>query len=215
MNQGRRRGKVLSLVVWASGATAVAAPPNLISKDDFQTLIGFEAKLNSIQSASEALRLWCVDRRMAAAPVIRAVRMREVEKPAGDDDLRPLGAGPAEAIRYRRVRLVCGEHVLSEADNWYRPALLTPEMNRLLDESDTPFGLVVRPLNFQRKTIAVQWLVAPARHSHRRRERAAIPRELLRHTAVLKTADGTPFSLVVETYGAEILSKGPTGLVSP
>jgi len=33
----------------------------------------------------------------------------------------------------------------------------------------------------------------------------AIPADLLRHRAVLETPDGEPFSLVVETYTAQVL----------
>jgi hypothetical protein len=36
-----------------------------------------------------------------------------------------LGVTPSEPIRYRKVRLSCGNHVLSEADNWYVPSRLT------------------------------------------------------------------------------------------
>ena len=37
------------------------------------------------------------------------------------------GIGPDEPVAYRHVRLRCGDHVLSEADNWYVPSRLTPE----------------------------------------------------------------------------------------
>ncbi len=47
---------------------------------------------------------------------------------------------------------MCGGHVLSEADNWYVPARLTPQMNRALDTSDTPFGAAVKALDFHRAT---------------------------------------------------------------
>ncbi|MDB5484017.1 MAG: hypothetical protein JWO83_5070 [Caulobacteraceae bacterium] len=121
---------------------------------------------------------------------------------------RALRAGPDEAIRYRRVRLVCGGHVLSEADNWYRPARLTGDMNRSLDETDAPFGVVVRPLGFHRRTLAAQWLFQPLRRPSGgdARQDLAIPHDILRHRAVLTDARGAPFSLVVETYTAEVLA---------
>jgi len=43
-------------------------------------------------------------------------------------------------VKYRRVQPSCGDHILSEADNWYVPRRLTPEMNRLLETTDVPFG---------------------------------------------------------------------------
>ena len=36
------------------------------------------------------------------------------------------------------MRLKCGDHVLSEADNWYVKARLTPDMNHMLETTDTP-----------------------------------------------------------------------------
>jgi hypothetical protein len=124
--------------------------------------------------------------------VIHAAR-EQVTVPPSDETRSLLGAAPGEAIGYRRVRLMCGTHVLSEADNWYRPGVLTPDMNRTLDTSDTPFGTVVRPLNFTRTTL----------------DAAPVPgdRAVLRVRAVLKTADGTTFSLVVENYSPELVAK--------
>jgi hypothetical protein len=61
------------------------------------------------------------------------------------------------------VRLTCGDRVLSEADNWYVPARLTPEMNRVLDTTDTAFGRAVQPLNFRRRTLSAKllWSLLP------------------------------------------------------
>jgi hypothetical protein len=80
--------------------------------------------------------------------------------------------------------------VLSEADNWYVPARLTPQMNALLDTSDTPFGAAVKALNFHRATMdAAAVKDSPA---------------ILRVRALLLTPDETPFSLVVENYTADL-----------
>ena len=97
-------------------------------------------------------------------------------------------------LGYRRVDLACGIHALSEAENWYVPARLTPEMNRQLDTSDTPFGAVVKPLNFHRDILKAEPLNGAV--------------TVLRITAVLVTADGRPFSLVVENYTRELVGSG-------
>jgi hypothetical protein len=39
-----------------------------------------------------------------------------------------LGIDAGVPVRYRRMRLSCGGPVLSEADNWYLPRLLTPDV---------------------------------------------------------------------------------------
>ena len=137
---------------------------------------------------------------------------RDLDRPADAVVRTLLGAGPDEPIRYRRVALTCGERVLSEADNWYRPGRLTPEMVRALDTTDIPFGVVVRPLNFHRRTLDATLLFRPLPDGWERGARQpprrgplAIPHEVLRHRAVLDTPDGTPFSLLVETYTDAVL----------
>ncbi len=105
-----------------------------------------------------------------------------------------LHAGAGEEIRHRRVRLMCGSHRMSEADNWYLPSRLTPAMNQALDTTDTSFGTVVRPLDFHRQTLEAK----PLRNRH----------AALEITAVLIAATGVPFSLVVEDYANELVT-GP------
>ncbi len=80
------------------------------------------------------------------AGTARALREQGADKPLTAEQRARLGLGPDEQVRYRHVRLACGDRVLSEADNWYVPARLTPEMNAALEGSDAPFGRVVRPL---------------------------------------------------------------------
>ncbi|MEJ0006459.1 MAG: hypothetical protein WDM77_08875 [Steroidobacteraceae bacterium] len=54
--------------------------------------------------------------------------------------------------------LHCGAHVLSEADNWYVPSRLTPDMNEALEHSDIAFGRAVQALQFQRHTLSASLL---------------------------------------------------------
>jgi hypothetical protein len=97
-------------------------------------------------------------------------------------------------------RLPAADTCSRTPDNWYRPAALTAAMNAELEGTDHPFGLVVAPLGFRRRTFSARLLFSAAD----RRPPAAI----IRHEAVLETADGSPFSLVVETYTAEALEEG-------
>lgn len=159
------------------------------------TVEALNARLLANPSATATLEGWCGDRKLADMPTIVA-RRGPADKPADADIRAELKVGPSEPIRYRQVQLVCGARVLSEADNWYVPAQLTPEMNRALDETQTPFGRVVAPLNFTRRTLSVKNLMP---------ERGATPSHVLEHRAVLSTAAGSPFSLVVERYTASVL----------
>jgi len=104
----------------------------------------FNAELLSHDSATLTLERWCDVHRLASPPRIVASRVRDIDKPPTPEQRRELGVAATDAVRYRRVRLMCGTLVLSEADNWYVPGRLTPEMNQLLDTTDSPFGVVVR-----------------------------------------------------------------------
>lgn len=181
-----------------------------------QTLNG---ELLASSSATRTLETWCGEHHMAAAPSIVATHVAGAAKEPSPEQLQRLGVRDASAVRYRHVELRCGAHVLSEADNWYVPARLTPEMNALLNETETPFGKVVRPLQPYRRTIGVTMLWAPLPHgweqqqpprtaSHRPRL-LAIPRDVFQHRAVLYTAQNVPFAEVVETYRGEVLDFAP------
>jgi hypothetical protein len=145
-------------------------------------------------SATQALTAHCARLGLARPPVIRAVRDRSVDHKADGNIRRLLHVKTDEPVRYRRVRLSCGDEVLSDADNWYVPARLTAEMNNVLDHTDTSFGTVVKPLGFRRRTLGTEDL-----HDGR---------HVLRVRALLVTAQGLPFSLVQENYSA-ILVRHP------
>ena len=145
--------------------------------------------LLSNNSATVVLGQWCAAAHLAEPPAIRALR-DPVEVSASAETRALLKAGESEPLRYRRVKLMCGAHVLSEADNWYVPARLTPQMNQVLDTSDTPFGAAVKALNFHRTTLDATTV--------------SDPHTILRVRALLLTPDDTPFSLVVENYTREL-----------
>ena len=158
------------------------------------------ADLLAHDSATAVLQQWCADHHLAAEAKIVAERVAGPGKPATAAVRALLKADPGEIIAYRRVRLACGTVVMSQADNWYRPGRLTPEMNRLLETTDTPFGTVVKPLGFHRERLSAVVLARPGR---------AIPAAIVRNKALLETPDGTPFSLVVETYLRGAVERSP------
>jgi chorismate-pyruvate lyase len=174
------------------------------------------ADILAASSATRSLERWCRDHEMAAQPSIVARRVPGIVKTPSAEQLQRLQVNDASQVAYRRVQLQCGAHVLSEADNWYVPARLSGEMNRLLDETDAPFGRVVQPLRPYRRTIDVTtlWSPLPQGWEQQRRRRwrwrrpgtMRIPRELFVHRAVLYTADHQPFSEVVETYQSGLLA---------
>ena len=175
------------------------------------------ADLLSHDSATLTIERWCADHRLADPARIVAERVNDVVKPAGAEVRAALEVKSDEPLGYRRVRLKCGDHVLSEADNWYVPARLTPEMNHVLETTDTPFGKAVAALHFRRHTLSADLLWRPLPKSWEMGAAAvqddngalAIPDHVLEHRAVLSRPDGEPFSEVVETYTSEVLAFPP------
>lgn len=176
-------------------------------------LQSLNADLLSHDSATLTLDRWCAAHGLASPARIVAERVGD-DKPATEEVRHQLRVGPAELVRYRHVRLRCGTHVLSEADNWYVPARLTPEMNHQLELTDIAFGRAVQALRFQRHTLSAKllwsplpdgWEVAPAQVPPSEAPLTP-PAQVIEHRAMLRLPDGTPFSEVVETYTGAVLA---------
>jgi hypothetical protein len=169
------------LLVWG----AQAAP------NDTARLHAFEGELEAHASATAVLQSWCdAHARPGTRIVARQVQPAPVPPPA--DARQTLAIKPGEAVRYRRVQLMCADHVLSNADNWYLPGKLTDAMNDTLEHTQTPFGAAVSALHFSRRNLSTTFLPSGGQ-------------SVLRHSALLTTDGGVPFSFVVETYTRQIL----------
>jgi len=177
-------------------------------------LQSLNADLLSHDSATLTLDRWCGSHRLAEPAKIVAERVRDVDKMPTAEQRETLGVTPTEPIRYRRVRLKCGDHVLSEADNWYVPSRLTADMNKALDTSDIAFGRAVQALQFRRRTLSAALLWSPLPDGWETTPPARVkegrplevPPYVIQHKAVLALPDGTPFSEVVETYTSDVLA---------
>jgi hypothetical protein len=218
---------VLAFSAWAASIPADTAAPaasrganSLVARLETSLLLQtLNADLLSHDSATLTLEGWCADHRLAPSPRIVAERVPGAGKEPTDQQRTELGVSPSDNIRYRKVRLRCGDVILSEADNWYVPDRLTPEINKLLDTTDTPFGRAVQPLHFRRHTIAAQvlvhllperwWEMSPSALTAGS-QKSCLPAHVLEHRAVLTLPDGTPFSEVVESYTANVLASLPS-----
>ena len=193
-------------VAWHDSVTARLEALALL-----QTL---NADLLSPDSATLTLDRGCAAHQLANPATVTAERAHDVDKAPTAAQRELLHVGPAETVGYRRVKLHCGSHVLSEADNWYVPSRLTAEMNEALDHSDVAFGRAVQALHFQRHTLtaALLWTPLPEGWEMSRGKKLSrakkldIPHYVLQHTAVLTLPDGTPISTLTETYTAEVLA---------
>jgi chorismate-pyruvate lyase len=216
-----RRLPILALCLAAAFSSLARPRPEW--SDTFESRIEILALLQTLNgeilassSATRTLEEWCGEHHLADEAKIVARRVPGVRKEPSAEQLQRLGVSDPSAVQYRRVELRCGAHLLSEADNWYVPARLTPEMNALLETTDTPFGKAVQALHPYRRTLAVTnlwspllrgWELQPRPQPQRPTRRTmAIPKELFQHRALLYTADHFPFSEVVETYQSELLA---------
>jgi hypothetical protein len=130
---------LLALSLWASPSWADTAVPvapqswpnDFVARLEASLLLQtLNADLLSHDSATLTLERWCADHQLAAVPRIVAERILGADKIPTEEQRRELRVSPTDVIRYRRVRLLCGNLVLSEADNWYVPARLTADMKQ-------------------------------------------------------------------------------------
>ena len=186
-----------------------AHPTEILAQ--IQTL---QVDLLSHASATETLERWCATQGLANPAIVTVERAKNVYSPATPEVRQHLRVTPDTALKYRHVRLKCGEVVLSEADNWYVPARLTAPMNKTLDSTGIPFGKVVKPLGFTRQTLSATLLWPPLPETSRisnglpsvnREHQQVLPYFLFEHRAVLRRLDGAPFSLLIERYTRNVL----------
>lgn len=220
-------GTIVTLNLYASAISAEPVarrtggpwPDTLLSRVEalalIETLNG--RLLCASCTATEVLTKWCADHKLASEPVVHARRIPGPEKPVSAEQRQRLQIGPEEEVTYRHVELTCGGHVLVEADNWYVPRRVGPEINHMLMTTDTPFGRAVRDLKPTRENLAVVmfwkplpdgWELAPPADAN---PEAAleIPLQLFQHRAVIYNAAHEPFSEVREIYTRELLAFGP------
>src|SRR5258708_1935149 len=174
-----RRLIVRYLPILASAALALATPLTLARAEVANTheagtaslsdrlaltalVQSLRAGLGATDSATLFLEDWCGRYGIASQAKIVA-RQVPGAVPLTAEQRTQLPIDAAEPVVYRPVQLVCGDQVLSEADNWYLPNRLTPQIDKQLTETDTPFGRAIRPLGPSRRTLAstMLWQVRP------------------------------------------------------
>jgi chorismate-pyruvate lyase len=205
----------LGLVAMGKPAQAAATWPDTFRGrlEAWALIETLNATLLASNSATKTLEAWCGAHHMAGNAVLHARLRRDVQKPVTPEQRARLHIGPEEPVIYRRVDLACGDHVLSQADNWYVPGRLPAAVEKALETSDIPFGRAIQPLHPRRQTFGVDvfwhplpegWELAPPPPDHQGAN-LAIPPVLFEHHAVVYAADGQPISEVDEHYTSAIL----------
>jgi len=171
------------------------------------------AEILASNSATSSLGQWCQAHHLAAEPVIVARRIDALPEPPSPAQRTALQVRAHDPVRYRRVELSCGDHVLSIADNWYVPGRLTAHMNEQLEHTQTPFGIVVQPLHAHRETLEAKVLWSPLPEGWESNGAGAtpppgghlqLPAALFEHRAVLFTPQRRPIAEVHEVYQRDL-----------
>jgi hypothetical protein len=207
----------LILVPASAGATpppwADTAPSRLKALALIETL---NAQILASSSATLTLEGWCRVHGLAIPAQVIARRQSGPEQAPSDQQRRELQVDANEPVRFRRVELLCGEVLLSVADNWYVPSRLSSAMNTQLETTQTPFGKVVLPLMPHRETLAdsLLWSPLPAEWDVAGAAKSApvapgtlleMPAALFEIRAILYTPDHQALAEVVEDYQRGIL----------
>jgi hypothetical protein len=176
----------------ATGGSALAepAPPGNPVSD-------LRAQLSHAPSATAVLDRWCASHLLAPPGAVIADKIAEGVRPGSPALRHVLRVGPGEPLRFRHVRLRCGNHILSQALLWYVPGRLPDAINRRLEETDIAFGRAVAPLAFRRRAVASRGPWPRERGAGAPGARRAI---LFEQSALLVLPDGTPIAHVREAY---------------
>jgi len=168
MNVGTRKTLASFALMLLAGTPAAEGSGALPWQDSFTArlealalLQTLNAELLSHDSATLTLDRWCAAHQLARPARVVAERVDGAYRAPTGEQRQLLGVNATEPIRYRKVRLICGGRVLSEADNWFVPVRPTAEMNRVLDTTDTALGRAVQALNFRRWTLSAKLLWSP------------------------------------------------------
>ena len=192
-------------------------PDTFLSRLKISSVIqSLDVRLLSSTSATAVLEKWCSDHRLAKEPKIIANRITKIDKIPSIETRHRLNVDNNELLLFRHVELSCGEHILSEADNWYVPSRLSPEINKILEQSNVPFGKAIVSLKPIRKTFYSQLLWSPLPEnweindiSINADKISALPFHpahiILEHRALVLSQDQKPLSEVHEKYTEELL----------
>lgn len=177
--------------------TAAIAPAIAVGQSCAMDLLDqLNAELLTSHSATVTLEQWCAALGLADPATVRAELDRTPAPAPSRELLDRLEVERPSEVEHRRVRLLCGPHVLSIAANWYVPARLTPAMNDALAHGSSPFGRVILPLAPIRQNLSVA--LPPFEGGH-------VSGTVLRHRALVFDKDRRPLAEVTESYQAILI----------
>ncbi len=119
---------------------------------------------------------------------------RRAVPPSPNDGLHErLRLSPDDVLRHRAVWLLAGDKTLSQAELWYVANRLPAEQVQRLEESNTPFGRLMKPIGLKRTVLEAR--LCPAEDEC-----------ALTHRALLTAPSGLPVAEVYERYSKALFA---------
>jgi hypothetical protein len=169
----------------------------------------------SNDNKKQTLERWCMSHRLVSNPQIAIERVLDVEELPTEAQRKTLATSAKQPVRHRKVRVLCGSAVLLEADDWYLPSRVSPQVSALIDGTDLPFETAVQIAHFRRRILsaALLWPQLPELGNVEFEEGVAepqairpLPAHVLTHHVLVMLPDGTPFGEAQENYTGSVLA---------
>lgn len=157
-------------------------------------------------SMTTSLREWCNEFDIGEGPLWSDHSEGSGKVGPSPEAIEALQPGPGETIRHRGISLMRGDVGLLDADNWYVPERLPAETNRLLDETDTPFGAAVPHEGQTRKTLYVHAAEGLRAYLDTEKGNTGTPAPTIVVRAIV-TLKGVPTSFVEERLRATVFTQ--------
>jgi hypothetical protein len=215
----------LILLVSASTAACTQTASTTLSSASWPTdfmarleatalLQSLNVKLLTSDSEKQTLERWCVSHRLVQNPQIAIERVLDAEELPTDAQRRILASSAKEPVRHRKVRVLCGSAVLLEADGWYLPSRVSPQVSAVIEGTEFPFETAVQIVHFRRRILSATllwpqlpelWEGGPEEGVTEPQAIRPLPAHLLTHHVLVMLPDGTPFGEVQENYTGGVL----------
>jgi chorismate-pyruvate lyase len=184
--------------------------PKIAFPDTHALIQELSRRLCNTPTATATLFAWCEEHRLSSGPVTVICRCRCQAPAVARDVLTELKPLPREPVAYRSVQLVRGGLPLVDAENWFIPHRLSPDMRDALEATDIPFGDLIAPLSPMRRTLSVRAREFPVEIpvSHlleTQRVEQQHPEAILRIDAVVISGSGLPLAYVRENFRPELI----------
>lgn len=168
-------------------------------------LLELKRRIISADSMTSSLREWCEEFGIGEGSLRSDHSADSGNVPPNRAALDALQLVAGETVRHRGITLMRGNAGLLDADNWYVPERLPAETNRLLEETDTPFGAAVPHEGQARETLFIDIMPGLRAYLDEASRRGDVDKPVIVVRAIV-TLSGVPASFVEERLRPELFT---------